>query len=328
MDVYVSRQWQAGVHQVPAALVLPNFSLTNDRKEFDPDELGSLAQSIQQHGLLQRPTVRPLPKMWHDRCVFCGHYAPCACPDEVLEIVAGDRRLKAMTAVLRWDVVPVEIKPMSDEAVADAMLLENVQRADLNPIEEAVAYRQRIDRFGRSVAEIAEKANVSIQRVRERLLLLELPASVQELIRTRQMSLAHANVLATAGAVIDSVLRVYMRRPSMNTHELTTLVAKLQAADAQGGLFDAVAWAEMAVAKKVPMIGAGVTLDLPEDQTLPALPEFAPVDGVGGALRRWVDVLVAAGREPEAAAVGKVYRALVEKRMAFRGEDVWQRADL
>lgn len=327
MNVYVSQQWQAGVRNVPASIVLANFSLTNDRKEFDPDELRSLADSIQQHGLLQRPTVRPMPKMWQGRCVFCGS-SSCDCPDEVLELVAGDRRTKAMTTVLKWDSLPVEIKPMSDEAVADAMLLENVQRADLNPIEEATAYRQRIDLFGRSVAEIAEKANVSVQRVKERLALLTLPANVQQLIKTRQMSLAHANVLITAGDVLDSVLRVYMRRPSMATQELMTLIVKLQTANAQGGLFDAVAWAETAVLNKVPMTGPGVKLDLPKDETLPPLPEFTSADGVGGAMRKWLDALMAQDRTSEAAAIGVVYQALVEKRMIFRGEDLWQRAGL
>ena len=92
----------------------------NDRKEFDPVKLEELAASIAAHGLAQPITVRPLSGL------IPG-----------FEIVAGERRFRAISRVLQWDTIPAIVRDLDDEAASAIMLAENTGRADLNPIEEA-----------------------------------------------------------------------------------------------------------------------------------------------------------------------------------------------
>ncbi len=328
MTVYSSTAWPEGAWEVPLHLIRPNFTLTNDRKEFDPDELADLAASIEQHGLLQKPTVRPLPKWFEGKCVFCEceEHAGCSCPVEVLELVAGDRRTKAVEMLGR-ETIAVEIRHLSDEAVADAMLLENVQRADLNAIEEARAYELRMKRFGYSEWTVAEKANVPRMRVRARLALLLLPEHVQALIASGQMPVGAAEVIADAGEVMPEVLSVWMKRKNMNVGEVKELVRRLRNADAQGALFETALWAEDAATAKVPIIGPKVEIVVPVDERLPDVGMIVETDNVGVVLRRWIDKLESYGMTPEAAAVGKVYVALVHARLCYRGEDMWTRVE-
>ena len=128
-----------GTRSIPVELI---YAADNDRKSFAQSELVSLAESIRDHGLAQPPTVRPVGSRY--------------------EIVAGERRVRAIRDVLGLTSIPVMVRALDDSAAAAIMLAENMHRADLDPIEEASAYAGRMERFEATVAEVAEVANVPL----------------------------------------------------------------------------------------------------------------------------------------------------------------------
>ena len=127
------------VERVPIDAIAPG---DNDREDFDAAALQELADSIGQYGLAQPITVRPVGR---DR----------------FQIVAGERRWRACR-LLGWPTIPALVREMDDETASGVMLLENVQRAELNPIEEARAYARRMARFGWDVDRVAAAANVAV----------------------------------------------------------------------------------------------------------------------------------------------------------------------
>jgi len=152
-----------------------------DREAFDDGALDDLAASIAgPAGLLARPTVRPMPG---------GRF----------EIVAGERRIRAMRDRLGWSTIPVVVRDLDDGAAAAAQLAENVGRVDLDPIEEARAMVRLVD-AGSSVAEVARTAGVSESRVRARLPLVGLVDDVAHYVRRRLLPLGYAAHLTTLDA--------------------------------------------------------------------------------------------------------------------------------
>lgn len=147
----------------------------NDRVVFEAAGLRELADSLAAHGLAQPITVRPMA---------AGGY----------EIVAGERRWRA-AGLLGWATIPAIVRELSDEDAAAVMLLENIARRDLSPIEEARAYASRRNRFGWSVADLAKHANRSADFVRRRLALLDLLPEVQQLVTSKALPLAYAEAL-------------------------------------------------------------------------------------------------------------------------------------
>lgn len=145
----------------------------NDRQSFDPVVLANLAESIATVGIAQPPTVRPMPG---------GRY----------ELIAGERRTRAMRDLLGWTTIPVIVRDMDDETASATMLAENVHRVDLDPIEEARGFAARLERFGWTQAELARNANVSADLVRRRLALLNLTPAVAHYVSTRQLPLNFA----------------------------------------------------------------------------------------------------------------------------------------
>ena len=133
------------------------------RKDFAPDALQALADSIRQKGVIQPLIVRPLSG---------GEY----------EIVAGERRWRAAQMARSHDV-PVVIRDLDDTEVLEIAIIENIQREDLNAIEEAQGLRQLMDRFGHTQEKIAEALSKSRSHVANLLRLLALPASVQQMVR-------------------------------------------------------------------------------------------------------------------------------------------------
>lgn len=164
----------------------------NDRTVFDPNGLEELAASIKEHGLIQPITVRLWAK--DPRCMFGGD------PDGDMaqyEIVAGERRFRACQ-LLGWETIPSFVAELTDEEAAAIMLTENVSRQDLDPIDEARAYKVRIDRFEWSTAECAKQAGVSEIQVLFRLKLLTLRDDIQHLVRTGNIQIGYAQILADA----------------------------------------------------------------------------------------------------------------------------------
>lgn len=146
------------------------------RKEFDPDALAQLADSIRQHGVLQPLMVRPLPGT--------GTY----------QLVAGERRWRA-ARMAGLSEVPVVIRELSDSETAEIALIENLQREDLNPIEEAEGFSGLMDTFGLTQDEISRRVGKSRPAVANALRLLNLPAPVLELVKKGKLSAGHARSL-------------------------------------------------------------------------------------------------------------------------------------
>jgi ParB/RepB/Spo0J family partition protein len=195
----------------------------NDRTVFEPTALRELADSIAQNGLIQPITVRPIAD------------------GELFQIVAGERRFRAI-ALLEWDEVPCIVKDMTDEEASAIMLAENVSRADIDPIDEAMAYRSRMALFGWPVAECARQAGVSAIRVQFRLKLLKLRPDVQALVRSGNMPLGYASILSDADLDADRQMIAFARlrdNPSPTPGWFRRLVGELQAQQNQIGLFAA-----------------------------------------------------------------------------------------
>lgn len=145
------------------------------RKQFDEAALSELAASISQHGVLQPLLVRPLPN---------GRYS----------LVAGERRWRA-ARMAGLTEVPVVVREMTDQEAAELALIENLQREDLNPMEEAFGYRTLMDTYGMTQEEAAKAVNKSRPAVANALRLLNLPDELAVMVHSGILSAGHARTL-------------------------------------------------------------------------------------------------------------------------------------
>ncbi len=169
----------------------------NPRKDFATHDLAELAESIRTKGILQPIVVRPHPE---DSLAF--------------EIVAGERRWRAAQQA-GLHQVPVIIRDLADRDVLELAIIENVQRADLNAIEEANGYRELVERFGYSQEQVSEIIGKSRSHVANTLRLLKLPEAVQAYVLDGRLSAGHARTLvgrgdaaALAQRIVDEGLNV------------------------------------------------------------------------------------------------------------------------
>jgi ParB family chromosome partitioning protein len=149
----------------------------NPRKDFREDDLAELADSIRQRGLVQPIVVR------HDPVAGTG-----------FEIVAGERRWRAAVKA-GLHMVPVIVRDLGDQEVLEMAIIENVQRTDLNAIEEATGYRDLIERFGYTQDKLAEVIGKSRSHLANTLRLLKLPEGVQALVQQGRLTAGHARAL-------------------------------------------------------------------------------------------------------------------------------------
>lgn len=168
--------------RVGVASVRPNPF--QPRREFAPEQLQELTDSIRENGLLQPLVVRPVP----------GSTAEA--PE--WELVAGERRLRAVSQ-LGWEQVPVIVRALDDRAMLILAIVENVQRAGLSPLEEASAYRQLVEEFGFTQAEVAQSVGRERSTVANMLRLLHLPEEVQQMVGQGKLSMGHARALLGLG---------------------------------------------------------------------------------------------------------------------------------
>jgi ParB family chromosome partitioning protein len=164
-----------GSRFVPIAFLRPNRF--QPRKTFGAEELQDLANSIREKGVLQPILVRPI-----------------AGEINQFEIVAGERRWRAAQMAKLHDV-PVMVREMSDSESLELAIIENVQRADLNAIEEAAAYQELIERFGYTQEKLAQEVGKSRSHVANTLRLLKLSDGVKAMIRNGQLTAGHARTL-------------------------------------------------------------------------------------------------------------------------------------
>ncbi len=162
-----------------ASLKISRISPRKDqpRKSFDENALQILADSVREHGVIQPIAVREIDGM--------GEY---------YEIIAGERRWRA-AKMAGLDEIPAVILTGDDLKVAELSLIENVQRKDLNPVEEALAYKALIERFGLKQEEVAIQAGKSRSAVANLLRLLELPDDILIMVQDERLSMGHARAL-------------------------------------------------------------------------------------------------------------------------------------
>ncbi len=166
------------------------------RRRFAEAELDALAQSIREKGVLQPLLVRPVD-------------TAAAEDGATFELVAGERRWRAAQRVGLHEV-PVVVRALGDAEALEIALVENLQREDLSPLEEAEAYRRLLAEFGRSQASLAEAVGKSRSHVANAVRLLSLPAPVRQLLDDGELSAGHARALLAApdpAALADEVMR-------------------------------------------------------------------------------------------------------------------------
>ena len=175
----------------------------NPRKDFRDEELAELAESIRSKGLVQPIIVRPDP-------AGSGY-----------EIVAGERRWRAAQKA-GLHSVPVIVRDLDDREVLELAIIENVQRADLNAIEEASGYRELVDRFGYSQEQVSEIIGKSRSHVANTLRLLKLPESVQSMVQGGQLTAGHARALIGRADAEELARQIFDK--SLNVREVEALV--------------------------------------------------------------------------------------------------------
>lgn len=168
----------AGLQHVRLSEIRPNPY--QPRKEFKLEELSELQASLKASGLLQPITLRPSP-------AGTGY-----------ELIAGERRFRA-AASLGWTEIPAVIRAIDDKTLLTLALIENLQRSDLNPLEEAAGYKRLVDEFALSHAQVGEVVGKDRSTVANLLRLLQLPAAVRRLLGDGSISLGHARALLGLG---------------------------------------------------------------------------------------------------------------------------------
>ena len=168
------------------------------RRHFADEKLDELAASIAKHGVIQPIIVRP----------FQGGY----------QIVAGERRWRAAQRAQLHDI-PAIIRSFDDSETLEIALLENIQRQDLNPIEEAEAYKKLTELFGHSAGELAELVHKSRSHVANMMRLLDLPPTLRDLVTEEKLSMGHARTLLGSDNAVQLAMLVIKNGLSVRATE-------------------------------------------------------------------------------------------------------------
>jgi ParB family chromosome partitioning protein len=193
------------VQRVPLDKVRP--SALQPRKQFSEESLRELADSIREQGIVQPLIVRPR--------------------GDTFELIAGERRWRA-AQLLKLGEVPVIAREADDRTVLELALIENLQRENLNPIEEALGYSQLSNQFELTQEEISAKVGKSRAAVANALRLLRLPQAIQDFVRDGQLSIGHAKViLGLADENSQTLAAQRVVKDSLNVRQTEGLVSKL-----------------------------------------------------------------------------------------------------
>jgi ParB family chromosome partitioning protein len=193
-----------GIANIPVADIHPNPD--QPRRHFAEEALEELGASIKRHGIIQPIVVRP----------HGGTY----------QIVAGERRWRAAQRAQIHEI-PAIIRDFNDAETLEIALIENIQRQDLNPIEEAETYRRLCDEFGHSAAVLAELVHKSRSHVANMIRLLDLPPAIRELVIESKLSMGHARALLGSDDAIRLAMVVIKQGLSVRATE--ALVKKARA---------------------------------------------------------------------------------------------------
>ena len=198
----------SGVTMLPIAKVEANAA--QPRKNFDPEALSDLADSIATHGILQPITVRRLQS---------GYY----------QIISGERRWRAARQAGLGEV-PVLIIEADDRKVMELSLIENLQREDLNAMEESAGFRRLMEEFGLTQEECAERVGKSRSAVANALRLLNLPEPIQAMVEDGRLSAGHARALVSvADPALQQTIAEKVANDGLSVRQTEQLVKKLTA---------------------------------------------------------------------------------------------------
>ncbi|WP_312700352.1 nucleoid occlusion protein [Sedimentibacter sp.] len=186
--------------------IIPNKN--QPRKVFDDKSLEELSQSIKSYGIIQPITVRKIY-------------------DDIYELVAGERRLKAVK-LLRMETIPAVIIEVKEEESAAMALIENLQREDLDFIEEAMAFERLIEDFGLNQTQLAEKLGKSQSTIANKMRILKLPESVKKELREAKLTERHARALLKIEdeEILLSILEKVIKK-DLNVNETEKLVSSI-----------------------------------------------------------------------------------------------------
>jgi ParB/RepB/Spo0J family partition protein len=171
-----SRATHAQIREVPVDRILPNRA--QPRLSYDEESLTELADSIREHGVLQPILVRPVGSQF--------------------ELIAGERRWRASRMAER-ETIPAIVAEFDEQTALEVSIIENLQREDVSPLEEAAMFRKMTDQFGYSVRQLAQKVGKDKGYVENRLRLTDAPADVRELLSVRKDTISHAYELMKVG---------------------------------------------------------------------------------------------------------------------------------
>ncbi len=171
-----SRATHAQIREVPVGKILPNPA--QPRLSYDEDSLTELADSIREHGVLQPILVRPSGAQF--------------------ELIAGERRWRASRMAER-ETIPAIVVDFDESTALEVSIIENLQREDVSPLEEATMFRRMTDVFGYSVRQLAQKVGKDKGYVENRLRLSDAPADIRELVSLRKDTISHAYELMKIG---------------------------------------------------------------------------------------------------------------------------------
>ncbi|HET6650873.1 MAG TPA: ParB/RepB/Spo0J family partition protein [Candidatus Limnocylindria bacterium] len=171
-----SRATQAQMREVPIGKILPNPA--QPRLSYDEDSLTELASSIREHGVLQPIIVRPVGSKF--------------------ELIAGERRWRA-SGMAERETIPAIVVEFDEQTALEVSIIENLQREDVSPLEEATMFRKMTETFGYSVRQLAQKVGKDKGYVENRLRLSDAPADVRELVSLRKDTISHAYELMKIG---------------------------------------------------------------------------------------------------------------------------------
>ena len=202
-----------GALSVPIEQITPNPD--QPRRVFDQAALAELADSIRHRGIIQPLIVRRHPD-----------------DANIYQIVAGERRWRA-AQIAQLHELPVLLRGFSDEEMLEVAIIENIQRADLNAIDEAASYKQLMTRFGHTQEKLAEALGKSRSHIANLLRLLNLPEQVQEWVRDEKLSAGHARALVTAENPVSLARKVIEKDLSVRAVE--ALMREKPAAPARVG---------------------------------------------------------------------------------------------
>src|SRR6056297_2122619 len=187
---------------VPIEKIRPNPD--QPRRSFDKEKLEDLAASIKEKGIIQPLIVRPIPG-----------------DDTAFEIVAGERRWRA-AQMAKLHQIPVLVRDFNDTEVLEIAIIENIQRADLNPVEEAAGYSQLMDKFGHTQEKLSEVLGKSRSYIANAVRLLSLPDEVQSYMSEGKLSSGHARALITAEDPVALAREVIKKNLSVRETEKLT----------------------------------------------------------------------------------------------------------